>query len=72
MKQNCGRWSVREVSSKTARLHALEAECKGTFNLTIFYCVVGLIKGGGSGGTIIVHIDDGYVSKAEVVKGTLE
>ena len=66
------RWSVWKVSSETARLHSFEAESKCTFNLAIFYCVVGLVKCGGSGGTIVVHIDDGYVGEAEVVKGTLE
>ena len=70
--KNCGRYSVRKVGSETARLHAFEAESKGTFNLAIFYCVVGLVKRGGSGRTVVVHIDDGYVGEAEIVKGTLE
>lgn len=72
MKKMCGRWSVWKVSSETARLHAFEAESKGTLSLAISYCVVGLVKRGGSGGTIVVHVDDGYVGEAEVVKGTLE
>ena len=72
MKKNCGRWSVWKVSSETARLHALEAESKGTFSLAISNCVVGLVKRGGSGGTIVVHVDDGYVGETEVVKSTLE
>jgi hypothetical protein len=72
MKKMYGGWSVWKISSETARLHALEAEGKGTFNLAISYCVVGLVKRGGSGGTIVVHVDDGYVGEAEVVKGTLE
>lgn len=66
------RWSVWKVSSETARLHSFEAESKCTFNLAIFYCVVGLVERGGSGGAIVIHIDDGYMGEAEVVKGTLE
>ena len=72
MKKICGRQSVWKVSSQTARLHPFEAESKCTFNLAIFYSVVGLVKRGGSGGTIVVHVDDGYVGEAEIVKGTLE
>ena len=72
MDKVCGRWSVWKVSSETARLHAFEAESKCTFNLAISYCIVSLIKRGGPGGTIVVHVDDGYVSEAEVVKCTLE
>lgn len=72
MKKNCGRWSVWKACSETARVHALEAESKGTFSLTISYCVIGLVKRGGSGGTIVVHVDDGYVGETKVVKGTLE
>ena len=72
MNKNYGRFPVRKVSSETARLHALKAESKGTFNLAILYCVVGLVKRGGSGRTVVVHVDDGYVGEAEIVKGTLE
>ena len=72
MKKNCGRCSVWKVSSEAARLHAFEAESKGTFHLAISYCVVGLVERGGSGRTIVVDVDDGYVGEAEVVKGTLE
>lgn len=72
MKKSRGRWSVWKVSSKAARFHTLETERKGTFNLTIFHCTVGLVKRGRSGGAIVVHVDDGYVSEAEVVEGTLE
>ena len=72
MKKARRAWSVWEVSSETARFHALKTQCKGTFNLAIFHCVVGLVKRRGSGGTIIVHVDDGYVSKAEIIKSTLE
>lgn len=72
MEKNCGRRSVWKVGSETARLHAFEAESKGTFNLAISYRIVGLVKRGRSGGAIVVHVDDGYVGEAQVVKSTLE